>query len=192
MASGASDHAIGFASLQDLDRVSAALDCLEQEGKQQGRKSVVTVVGAGCVNATHAKVFHLYVPCQWHFTCIAHLVARPHSASGTAMPASRLLLNHCAGAPAYALAACKWASYAAAQRSSASLQRGATVRCPRLTRVCRYAGVELAACVQERLGGAAVVQLMSTGDRIMPVRCCNPPSKLPSIAVLPWLHSAAA
>ena len=83
MASGASDHAIGFASLQDLDRVSAALDCLEQESKLQGKKSVVTVVGAGCVTATHAKVFTCCFP----------------SASGTAMPASRLLLNHCAGAP---------------------------------------------------------------------------------------------
>ena len=41
-------------------------------------------------------------------------------------------------------------------------------------RRCRDAGVELAACVAERLGGGAIVQLLSPGERIMPVRtpCC--------------------
>jgi hypothetical protein len=81
LAAGASDHAVGFATLKDLDRVSAALDALEEESKS-GARPVVTVVGAG------------------------------------------------------------------------------------------YAGVELAASVNERLKGKAIVQLIASSDRIMPVRRC--------------------
>ena len=50
MATGASDHAIGFASLQDLDRAEAALQCLEGE-MQGGERPLVTVVGAGYAGA---------------------------------------------------------------------------------------------------------------------------------------------
>ena len=33
-----------------------------------------------------------------------------------------------------------------------------------------YAGVELTACIQNRLGSSAQVQIISAGDDIMPVR----------------------
>ena len=79
MAEGAREHALAFASLEDFDRVSAALQALEGEAAR-GRQASVTVVGAG------------------------------------------------------------------------------------------YAGVELAACVQHRLADKAQVQIVSAGDRILPVR----------------------
>lgn len=37
-----------------------------------------------------------------------------------------------------------------------------------------YAGVELASCVQNRLGSSAQVQIVSSGDDIMPVRVVYP------------------
>jgi NADH dehydrogenase FAD-containing subunit len=48
MAKGAKEHAVGFSTLRDLDRVTSALEVLGREGvSQDSRQKIVTVVGAG-------------------------------------------------------------------------------------------------------------------------------------------------
>jgi NADH dehydrogenase FAD-containing subunit len=50
MADGARDHALAFASIDDLQRVEKALQTLESEA-DSGARAVVTVVGAGYAGA---------------------------------------------------------------------------------------------------------------------------------------------
>jgi NADPH-dependent 2,4-dienoyl-CoA reductase/sulfur reductase-like enzyme len=56
-----------------------------------------------------------------------------------------------------------------------------------------YAGVELAGTVQERLGSRAQVQIISSGERILPVRFWSAPaSVLCPIAIVPIVALPAA
>lgn len=56
MAKGAKEHAIGFASLDDVRRVSAALAALRAAPMSSAGRAIVTIVGAGYAGAELAAM----------------------------------------------------------------------------------------------------------------------------------------